>query len=197
MHLNRVSHALSHHPRPNTEWDLEILGLEPWMYNMVNRQANSPWIAAYGPVLCASAHLLDIVGLWTKLLMGKQPFRIEMLSNILQLAVLCAFRASLLDAFLIWCTMLLVFGAIDSYAGFPLHHTEAAWTEGTLYMRHAHCCTLRKYNIDAGFSLGDTAHERKLDMGEHIMASTVDYDTVGILTGVNVFSFVVAEWLNG
>lgn len=29
IHLNRVSHAISHHPMPNTEWDLEILGHEP------------------------------------------------------------------------------------------------------------------------------------------------------------------------
>ena len=28
---NRVSHAISHHLQPNTNWDLEILGLKPWL----------------------------------------------------------------------------------------------------------------------------------------------------------------------
>ena len=48
--------------------------------------------------------------------------------------------------------MFLVFGGIDSYAGYPLHHTEEAWT------------------------VGDTAHARKRDLAEHILAATVDYD---------------------
>ena len=48
VHLNRVSHAISHHPMPNTDWDLEILGWEPWLYNMVDRPKNSKWILFYG-----------------------------------------------------------------------------------------------------------------------------------------------------
>lgn len=64
IHLNRVSHAISHHPMPNTEWDLEILGHEPWLFNMVDRPANSAWVALYGPLLCCSGHLLDVVFLW-------------------------------------------------------------------------------------------------------------------------------------
>ena len=55
---NRVSHAISHHPQPNTNWDLEILGLEPWLYNMVDRPANSRLVIIYGPLLCMSGHLL-------------------------------------------------------------------------------------------------------------------------------------------
>ena len=48
--------------------------------------------------------------------------------------------------------MFLTFGLVDSYAGYPLHHTESAWT------------------------VGDTSHKRKRDLAEHIIASTVDYD---------------------
>ena len=51
--------------------------------------------------------------------------------------------------------MFLAFGLVDSYAGYPLHHTESAWT------------------------VGDPSHQRKRDLAEHIMASTVDYDIGG------------------
>ena len=50
----------------------------------------------------------------------------------------------------LWCVIFMVFGGIDSYAGYPLHHTESAWTVGE--------------------------GPRKRDIAEHIMASTVDYD---------------------
>ena len=90
VHLNRVSHAISHHPRPNTEWDLEILGLEPWLYNMVSSPENPAAVALYGPLLCASAHLLDILAMWWRLASRRQPtgFRAECLSNAAQLALL-------------------------------------------------------------------------------------------------------------
>ena len=157
VHLNRVSHAISHHPMPNTNWDLEILGHEPWLFNMVDRPANSRWIVIYGPLLCCSGHLLDVVFTWSRILSRRQAFELEMLSNVLQLAALC-YGCGMPRAVLCWCTMFLVFGAINAYAGYPLHHTESAWT------------------------IGDKSHARKRDMAEHIIAATVDYD-VGAMPG--------------
>ena len=82
VHLNRVSHAISHHPRPNTDGDLEILGHEPWLYNMVSKPPNSKWVALYGPLLCMAGHLLDVVFTWSRVLRGKQAFEWELLSNV-------------------------------------------------------------------------------------------------------------------
>lgn len=157
VHLNRVSHAISHHPMPNTDWDLEILGHEPWLFNMCDRPANSRWVALYGPLLCCSGHLLDVVLTWSRILTGRQAFEIEMLSNVLQVAALCC-GCGVLRGTLCWGTMFLAFGAIDAYAGYPLHHTEGAWT------------------------VGDAAHARKRDLAEHVVAATVDYD-VGAMSG--------------
>ena len=150
MHLNRVSHAISHHPMPNTEWDLEILGHEPWLYNMVARPANK-WVVLYGPLLCCSGHLLDVLFTWARVLRRQQRCELEMLSNPLQLAALC-WGCGVATGCAMFALMFLVFGGIDSYAGYPLHHTEEAWT------------------------VGDTAHARKRDLAEHILAATVDYD---------------------
>lgn len=152
IHLQRVSHAMSHHPMPNTEWDLEILGHEPWMYNMVDRPANNKWILVYGPLLCASGHLLDVILTWRRLLTLQQRFEWEMISNPLQLLLLCSLGNGVITGVVNFALMFLVFGAVDSYAGYPLHHTEAAWT------------------------VGDKTHSRKRDLAEHIVASTVDYD---------------------
>jgi hypothetical protein len=127
VHLNRVSHAISHHPMPNTEWDLEILGHEPWMYNMVDRPANSKWILIYGPVLCAFGHLLDVLFTWRRVLTGQQAFAFEMLSNPLQLLLLCSLGNGVPTGMAMFALMFLVFGAIDSYAGYPvraLHHSS-------------------------------------------------------------------------
>lgn len=88
VHLNRVSHAISHHPMPNTEWDLEILGHEPWLYNMVDRPPNNKLVVFYGPLLCASGHLLDVLFTWCRVLRGKQCFELEMLTNVLQIVLL-------------------------------------------------------------------------------------------------------------
>ena len=156
---NRVSHVISHHPRPNTNWDLEILGLEPWLYNMVDRPANSKWVVLYGPVLCMSGHLLDVVLLWKGLALGKEPFRLEYLSNALQLGAL-AYCNGPAGGAVLFCIMFLTFGGIDSYAGYPLHHTESAWT------------------------VGDVSHKRKRDIGEHLVATTVDYCTDAAERGV-------------
>ena len=154
VHLQRISHAISHHPRPNTFHDLEILGLEPFLFNMVCSPRNHPAVALYGPLLCASAHLLDVLLLWWRMLRGATPVRLECFSNALQLLLLCCCGAShgAARGALCFAAMFLVFGAIDSFAGFPLHHTERAWTEG------------------------NTHHARKRDLAEHIVASTVDYD---------------------
>ena len=153
VHLNRVSHAISHHPRPNTEWDLEILGLEPWLYNMVSSPENPAAVALYGPLLCASAHLLDILAMWWRLASRRQPtgFRAECLSNAAQLALLVLGNGSFLRGLSCFVVMMLSFGLVDSFAGFPLHHAEQAWTEG------------------------DQRHGRKRDFAEHVLASTVDY----------------------
>ena len=164
VHLNRISHALSHHPRPNTKWDLEILGLEPWLYNMVASPSNPIAVALYGPILCACAHLLDILAMWWRLASGQQPtgFRVECLSNAAQLALLVLGNGSLLRSLSCFVVMMLTFGLMDSFAGFPLHHTERAWTEG------------------------DQRHKRKRDFAEHVLASTVDYsldDEDGIPVG--------------
>eukprot|EP00928_Gymnodinium_smaydae_P064357 TRINITY_DN47703_c0_g1_i1.p1 TRINITY_DN47703_c0_g1~~TRINITY_DN47703_c0_g1_i1.p1 ORF type:complete len:459 (-),score=28.18 TRINITY_DN47703_c0_g1_i1:83-1399(-) len=158
VHLNRVSHAISHHPMPNTEWDLEILGHEPWLYNMVDRPANSKWVLVYGPWLCASGHLLDIMFTWMRILGRRQSLKFELFSNPLQLALLCSFGNGVATGCSMFLLVFLVFGTIDSYAGYPLHHTEQAWT------------------------VGDRSHERKRDLAEHIVASTVDYDigTMGL-----------------
>ena len=169
MHLNRVSHAISHHPMPNTEWDLEILGHEPWLYNMVRDGAagtsNSKLVVLYGPLLCASGHLLDVLFTWRKILLGKQRFELEMLCNPLQLLLLVRARGNLFSGFALWCAMFLVFGAIDSYAGYPLHHTEEAWT------------------------VGDPKHERKRDLAEHIVAATVDYDVGAMGTWQSMLAY--------
>lgn len=155
VNLNRVSHAISHHPMPNTEWDLEILGHEPWcdafhtcvvkqhsdrirpptrLFNMVNRPANSKLIFFYGPLLCCAGHLLDVIFTWVRIIRGKQTFEFEMLTNIVQLCLLCVGRGVISGC--IWfCIMFLVFGFIDSYAGYPLHHTEAAWYD----IYHSYC----------------------------------------------------------
>ena len=85
------------------------------------------------------------------MLRGQQRFALEMLSNPLQLAALCS-GCGVTTGCAMFALMFLIFGGIDSYAGYPLHHTEEAWT------------------------VGDTAHARKRDLAEHILAATVDYD---------------------
>jgi fatty acid desaturase len=90
-------------------------------------------------------------------LRGRQPLRLEMLTNVAQLGLLCGWLG-LGRGLGCWVVTFLVFGAIDAYAGYPLHHTESAWT------------------------VGDPAHSRKRDMAEHIVAATVDYD-VGAMPG--------------
>ena len=149
---NRVSHAISHHPQPNTNWDLEIIGLEPWLYNMVDRPANSRWVKLYGPLLCMSGHLMDTLLLWKNVIIGKEHFEIDYLSNVLQLACL-SYCNGMLHGLLLYVIMFLVFGGIDSYAGYPLHHTADAWT------------------------VGSKEHDRKRDLLEHLVATTVDYNT--------------------
>ena len=149
---NRISHAISHHPQPNTNWDLEILGLEPWLYNMVDRPANSRLVIIYGPLLCMSGHLLDIILLWRNILLNIEPFEMEYISNMLQLFILCYFNG-MVNGIKLFIIMFLIFGAIDSYAGYPLHHTELAWT------------------------VGSKKHEQKRDLLAHLVATTVDYNT--------------------
>ena len=56
---------------PRAEWDLEILGHEPWLFNMVDRPSNSRWVALYGPLLCCAGHLLDVVFTWRRILTGR------------------------------------------------------------------------------------------------------------------------------
>merc|ERR1712072_1399112 len=124
---------------------------------MVDRPANSQWVVLYGPLLCCAGHLLDVVLTWWRVLRGQQSFEWELLSNAIQVALLC-FGCGLRHGVVLWCVMFLAFGAIDSYAGYPLHHTERAWT------------------------VGDSSHPRKRDMAEHIVAATVDYDVGAIGT---------------
>jgi uncharacterized membrane protein YqjE len=186
IHLNRVSHAISHHPMPNTEWDLEILGHEPWMFNMVDRPANSKWILFYGPVLCASGHLLDVLFTWQRVLTGKQAFAYEMLSNPLQLLLLCSLGNGVAIGLAMFTLMFLVFGAIDSYAGYPVRTVRsiivvlytvvsvliAIWHVG----RCPHVDVAQLHHTEAAWTVGDRSHLRKRDLAEHIIASTVDYD---------------------
>jgi hypothetical protein len=90
------------------------------MYNMVDRPANNKWILLYGPLLCASGHLLDVLLTWRRILLRQQAFELEMLSNPLQLLLLCSLGNGIPTGCAMFALMFLVFGAVDSYAGYPV-----------------------------------------------------------------------------
>ena len=50
----------------------------------------NPLTITLGPLLCASGHLLDILFTWSRLVTFRQRFEWEMLTNPLQLFLLCS-----------------------------------------------------------------------------------------------------------
>ena len=110
----------------------------------------------YGPPLICFGHLLDVLGLWVQLASGQiHVYKLELFANAFQLALLMV-SCGVARGVGLFVTMFYVFGVLDSYAGFPLHHASKAWTQE-----------------------GETARlEGTRDLAEHMAAATVESNRV-------------------
>jgi hypothetical protein len=72
----RISHAISHHPYPNTETDFEVSTIEPFINFMTNKPKNSVLVLLYMHPFMALASTIDFFSRSVLILRGRFPLTV-------------------------------------------------------------------------------------------------------------------------
>eukprot|EP00050_Salpingoeca_kvevrii_P019209 m.83639 g.83639 ORF g.83639 m.83639 type:complete len:535 (+) comp8308_c0_seq2:138-1742(+) len=164
-HTWRTTHAISHHLYPNTEIDIEVTALEPFMKFLDSQPKNSRFVALVMPFMAFAVAFVDYTRHLGEVLIGRGTLRPENFIPMAQLVILalaqgwrgvaCFTLMQSLASFLLVAT------------SFAVHRSEYSWTEG-----------------DPGGSL---------DFGEHILLTTVDH-TIDAPLPVALFGFALLNY---
>eukprot|EP00055_Hartaetosiga_balthica_P007458 m.25627 g.25627 ORF g.25627 m.25627 type:complete len:465 (+) comp5784_c0_seq2:125-1519(+) len=158
-HQWRLSHCISHHTYPNQDVDYEASTLEPYDTFMRSQTGQSIFFFPLTFIVYCIVPCMDIVRNAFFTLKGDISFRWEHALRYVEIAVLLYAQG--------WWHGLLLFVAMNAvsmwlliFLSFPVHRTEYAWTDGCQAVEGDH-----------------------LDFGEHILASTHDFNVPMKLLG--------------